>query len=75
MLFKHFHSATDEICSGDHIWSQECWRCCCRGAVLGLGILRAIPLVDVAYQRSATMSNATLFCGTFGANPNALVHL
>ena len=37
-----------EVCCGEHVWSRFCWSCrccCCRGAVLGLGVLRAFPLV------------------------------
>ena len=33
-------------------------------AVLGLRVLQAFPTRGVAQGRPATMSNATLFCGT-----------
>ena len=32
----------------------------------------SVPTRGIAQRRSATMSNATLFCGTTGANANAL---
>ena len=57
-----------EVCWGDHICSLFCWSCCyccCyRRVVLGLGGFASVSTRGVTHRRSATMSNATLFCGT-----------
>ena len=55
-------------CGGPYLLAAALCKCCCRGS-------RGPPTgssCDGAYQRSATMSNRTLFCDAPCANANAL---